>query len=99
MEVNLSLHFSLLLVYLFAKILFQYAAHTESSARMLERTLKMVFPSQPVTLIIAMTSDKDFYNFCTQLLPGLYSSLLGELSSYMYIFRLNVLSNRGREYV
>ena len=42
---------------------------------MLARTLRMVFPSEPVAFIIAMASDKDSYNFCTQLLPGLYSSL------------------------
>lgn len=63
-----------------AKILFQYAAHTESSAAMLARTLRMVFPSEPVAFIIAMASDKDSYNFCTQLLPGLYSSLFRGLT-------------------
>ena len=71
---------------IFAKILFQYAAHTESSAAMLERTLRMVFISEPVALIVAMASDKDSYNFCTQLLPGLYSSLFRGLTLlYVYL--------------
>jgi folylpolyglutamate synthase/dihydropteroate synthase len=51
-------------------MLSQFTAHTESSAAMLQRTLSMVFPSEPVAFVIAMASDKDPYSFCRQILPG-----------------------------
>lgn len=45
-------------------------AHTASSAKALASTLKMVFSSESLALVIAMASDKDHYEFCAQLLSG-----------------------------
>lgn len=45
-------------------------AHTASSAKALASTLKMVFPSDPLAFVVAMASDKDHYDFCSQLLSG-----------------------------
>ncbi|KAH7314751.1 hypothetical protein KP509_21G018900 [Ceratopteris richardii] len=45
-------------------------AHTGTSAKVLVSTLKMVFSSEPLALVVAMASDKDHVEFCAQLLAG-----------------------------
>lgn len=45
-------------------------AHTAGSAKALADTLRMVFPRYPLALVIAMASDKDHYQFSSQLLAG-----------------------------
>jgi folylpolyglutamate synthase/dihydropteroate synthase len=45
-------------------------AHTPGSATALGRTLKEVFPSNCIAMVVAMASDKDHEDFARALLQG-----------------------------